>query len=279
MKKTLYVALGMLALASVAGAQGVTESFTNLNSIGNPVDPATNNSTISGGLFTTAFFSPDATIEVANPFLPGTGKYLSLSSAVDRQIILSIPDVTGSDTKTFLAFAFRLDGLSGTAANNNTDVVRINDAPGGGGNLFGVVVRENVLRLAATNGWPSTPAIVSDISTLTQGQWYAFALIMNNSTTAGAASAEFYAINTTTGATSAIATASGVTNTGIGNLNRIEFGATYRDGTPSETGAQISIDEVSLWPGSAFASDAAFLSAVGALYSAGASSVSDWSLY
>ncbi len=152
----LLLAAGCLASASIASAE--VETFGNLTSL----SPVTGSSTLTSGTFTSAFGPPN--ISVVNtgalPLLTD-GKFLSYSNSTDQEVTLTAtPAIAGTANSLYVALAFRAPVLSGTAADNNVDVLRVQDS---GGNLFGLVVANGVLRMANTNGWGSTRILSSNI--------------------------------------------------------------------------------------------------------------------
>ncbi|MCC5875991.1 MAG: hypothetical protein JJU11_07205, partial [Candidatus Sumerlaeia bacterium] len=237
MKKFLPMTLSALLVgATTIGGAQVIESFTDLSGDGSA--SIAGDSTFTGATFAVDFGPPHGEISDADPL--GTfGNYLSLADVTDAELTFTFADpIANTEATHGVAVAIRVNNLNATPGGERGDVTRFQD---GVGNLHGLVFRDGILRKAGSNGWPTTPAIVDDLSEIV-GEWIVVAGIVNQSTDTDAASASYWVYNPDTDSFGDVVEFTDVTNSGIGDIEVFQTGATWA--FPGSGEFTYDIDEV-----------------------------------
>lgn len=172
------------------------------------------------------------------------GKYLDHDGGNDHffRVIASAPIANSAPVQN-TGFAFRIDGLSSTAADNDIDMWRFLDeqATGSSANLSYVGITDGVLGLG-TNGLSGIT--VTDATNLTIGDWYVF--VMSYDFTAG--TVEVRVISAADGSEIS-ASATGLTPSNTDPISVISTGAVF--GPPTGTSdIDISLDDVAIYDAS-----------------------------
>ena len=278
MVKTGFSVLSLLSagLLLAVTANAAVETFAGVTS----TQPLVATSSMTGGIFTKQFGPPEVAVGTTGA-LPALadGRYLSYSNSTDAELTLTATAIALTTTEAYVALAFRAPTISATATDNNVDILRVQDS---GGNLFGLVVANGVLRMANTNGWGSTRILYSNIATAPgANNWVILAGRLVNSTTAGGATAKWWSVNPTTGAPTVlfddVASATSTVNTGVGDASILQWGATFRFPSAPVDALVINVDDVRIEAGTTYANEAAFLSAVAGSYTV--ASVQNWSMF
>lgn len=279
MRLSIFAATSAVMATFAMASHANTETFAGLTSL----SPVTGTSSISGGTFTSLFGPPNISLETTG-VLPSIGdnQFLSLSNSTDQELTLTInPALPNTSGAVWVAVAFRAPVISGTATENDVDILRVQDPTG---NLFGLIVADGVLRMASTNGWGATRILSSNVATNPgPNNWVIIAGRVNQSTTAGQAQAKWWLVSTSGVATVAyddFANNTSTGNGGVGNVNRLQFGATYRFPSSPTDAFVVNIDNVLIAPGTTYATEADFLNAVNQAYlGINPAGVEEWSLF
>lgn len=279
MRLSIFAATSAVMATFAMASHANTETFAGLTSL----SPVTGTSSISGGTFTSLFGPPNISLETTG-VLPSIGdnQFLRLSNSTDQELILTInPALPNTSGAVWVAVAFRAPVISGTATENDVDILRVQDPTG---NLFGLIVADGVLRMASTNGWGATRILSSNVATNPgPNNWVIIAGRVNQSTTAGQAQAKWWLVSTSGVATVAyddFANNTSTGNGGVGDVNRLQFGATYRFPSLPTDAFVVNIDNVLIAPGTTYATEADFLNAVNQAYlGINPAGVEEWSLF
>ncbi len=296
--KARYFSLMAVLLAFGAWsalAADSAETFNNLTATHPDVAPAAGNSTFADFVYTDEYGSatdPSLNVELvtddATDFENAADdKYLKVTGFVDQWLRLdstndtALPGTDGGVVQ--VALALRVDALA-AAGLNTLDVIRVkeNTTSGSTGNLFGLVVVNDVFRMG-TNGFADVNLINAGNDPFNpssanhwQGAGWKILAGRLELSASGAGAAKWWVIDRATGAAEELVSATGLTQTAVGGVKHVSFGASY-DVAPN-TATAVSIDNVTFYDATLIATESAFLAAVKSDY-ADPSSVADWSLF
>lgn len=279
---TLSVAVLTIATLSTANAATVVESFGGLTgTFDGATLPAgfTGGGTINAvfnGLDAGSFGGTALTLvdDEANDFVGAAdSKFLTWAGDSDRYALLESAGIPETAGKLYTAFAFKVNTVSATAADNDIEVFRLGQ--GAGFRDISISIIDGALTLSNRNGIAAAVVLQASVPA---GDWRVIAVEADFVTASATSSVKVSEISPT-GVITTLGTASAFTATRNSGVTDYGFGAFAV--VPTGTAAiNIGLDEVRIYSNVDVTSSADFIQTVGFdYYGLANADVQDWNLY
>lgn len=289
MYKTI-LATAFLAVASTSFSAPVVESFAGLSGT---FDGATAPGGFTGGGSINAAFTSFSGGSFAGSQIllvndeatdfpaAADSQYLRWSGDSDRfALYRNAAGIPGTNGTIYAAFAFRIDSLGGTAANNNIEIFRLGQDASFTRDIS-ISLYDGVLGLDDRNGIPAGAGISSSHpfgGTAAAGDWRVLAIEAKFDTT-GTTSSVIVTEVGPTGTLTQHLNITGFTAARNGGVTDYGFGA-FISVPVGSSACSVSVDEVRIYNNTEVTSSGAFINAVGSdYYGLVNANVSDWNLY